>query len=357
MEADGAVVEALARQARACRALGSPLYGELLGALIADVADAGRALTPFFDTGNADRFDTDAVVLRLLGAVHRVVLTGDAPDLAQFYPSAGGTWDAPAGTAAFVDTMRSHRDRLVEGMAIAPQTNEVGRSSILFGAVLHLVDQRPLPIRVFEIGASGGLNLRFDQYRYVGTDGRIDGAADSMVVLDPAWRGVMPPQRSFEVVERAGCDVSPIDPCDPEGATRLASFVWPDQTARCERLRAAIEIAGRVPAAVATIDAAPFVDDLRPEPGRWTVLWHSIMWQYLNDEQQEQTARAIERLGARAGADAPVAHVRFETEWLTEPTDRGFLQEHVVRVRTWPKGKARRLATAAPHGLPTVWVV
>ena len=34
--------------------------------------------------------------LQLMGAVHRLVLEGRAPELARFYPSAGGTPDADA---------------------------------------------------------------------------------------------------------------------------------------------------------------------------------------------------------------------------------------------------------------------
>ena len=70
-----------------------------------------------------------------------------------------------------------------------PQTNEVGRAAALYGGLLQLVDAVPLPVRLFEIGASGGLNLRADHFRYDLADGTSFGAVDSPVVFDEAWSG------------------------------------------------------------------------------------------------------------------------------------------------------------------------
>src|SRR5262245_44634025 len=75
-------------QGRWCAALRSPPYAGLLGRLAADVEAGGPALAVL--RGHEADPPGSALALRLLGAVHRLVLEGRAPDLAAFYPSAGG---------------------------------------------------------------------------------------------------------------------------------------------------------------------------------------------------------------------------------------------------------------------------
>ena len=114
-----------------------------------------------------------------------------------------------------------------------------------------------LPLRVLEIGASAGLNLRFDHFAY-DTGRGVAGDPDSPVRFDRAsGRASRPtcPDR-FDVAERRGCDRHPIDATTPEGRRTLMSYVWPDQTERLARLEAAIEVARRVPVAIDQADAA-----------------------------------------------------------------------------------------------------
>src|SRR3546814_2610833 len=62
------------------------------------------------------------------------------------------------------------------------------------------------------MGASAGLNLRFDHYRYE-IDGRVSGDPDSPVRFAGMWQGPHRPDlpERFEVAERRGCDRNPID--------------------------------------------------------------------------------------------------------------------------------------------------
>ena len=71
-------------QARYCEQLGSPLYASLLESAALDAEAGGPAVG-------------EVPAIRMLGAAHRLVLEGDAPGLARFYPSAGG--DSTAGGA------------------------------------------------------------------------------------------------------------------------------------------------------------------------------------------------------------------------------------------------------------------
>jgi hypothetical protein len=83
------------------------------------------------------------------------------------------------------------------------------------------------------------------------------------------------------------------------------------------------------------------------EPGTWTVVWHSIMRQYLSQEQKEAIDAGLEALGAQASTSARFAHVSLELV-------RG-VADTPVELVTWPGGVSRRLGTAPAHGLPVTW--
>ena len=186
-----------------------------------------------------------------------------------------------------------------------------------------------------------------DRFRFEGAGAT--GPPDSPVVFDDAWRGNVPPTRpTLDVVERLGCDRDPVDAASDEGALTLTSYVWPDQTERLARLRGALTIARASPVTVVARGAADFVGELTTEPGRWTVLWHSVMWQYLDKAEQDAVHAHLERLGAAAADEAPLARVGFEPRRLAAGEDIGF---HVT-ARIWPGSAERILGHAPAHGLP-----
>ena len=264
----------------------------------------------------------------------------------------GGTGDVGAAWTALRGVLVEHRDELRRQLDQAPQTNEVGRAAALVGGLHHIVDRRPGPVRLVEIGASAGLNLLADQFRVIAGDGRSVGPSTSPVVLDDAWHGRPPPRAARpEVLERFGCDTAPLDARTTEGRLRLTSYVWPDQQARLARLRGALAIAQRVPVVVERSDAVGFLHRLDLVPGTTTVLWHSVMWQYLSRSEQEAAAARIADLGARADEKAGFAHLSLEPR---RPAAGG-RHEFLVVLRSWPGGEERALGTAAPHGLPTTW--
>ena len=128
-----------------------------------------------------------------------------------------------------------------------PQTNEVGRSVALASGLLVVAAETGLPIRVRELGASGGLNLRPDSYWYE-RDGAGWGNATSPVRFVDLWVGGGPPfGEGAEIVDRRGCDRDPIDPTTVDGAQTLLSYVWPEPAQRFVRARDAIALAHDVP--------------------------------------------------------------------------------------------------------------
>src|SRR2546423_10495676 len=106
-----------------------------------------------------------------MAAVHRVVLDESLPELAHYYPSTGGVGDAHATWPVFRQALIDHRDAIRGLVAGGCQTNEVGRSAALLGGFLEVAHRTSLPLRILEIGASAGLNLRWDRYRYESAGG------------------------------------------------------------------------------------------------------------------------------------------------------------------------------------------
>jgi len=347
VEPASALAATMRVQERWCHALGSPLYGSLLAALALDIEAGGPALALL--RGHETDPPGSALALRLLGGVHRLVLEGRAPDLAAFYPSAGG--DAGRGDPwpAFRALLASEADALRELLARPVQTNEVGRSAALLGGFLTVAAETGLPLRLLELGASAGLNLRWDHFRYEAGDLAWGDPASPVRLVD-VFEGALPLGQAARVLSRAGCDRSPLDPTTRDGELTLRAYLWPDQIARQALLAGAIAVARRVPASVASADAAEWTAHALadPVPEAATVVYHSIMWQYLSRDERRTTRAVIEEGGQRATTRAPVAWLRFEPV-----ADEGPLE---VRLTTWPGGVERVLARAGPHGRPVYWL-
>jgi hypothetical protein len=340
----------LRRQAAACSQLGSPLYAGLLDHAAADLL-AGGPTADVLDGHLADPWRS-ALALRMLGGVHALVLTGHAPELAAFYPSAGGSADpgrrSARAWAALRAVLAGQRDAVRAWLGRPPQTNEVGRAAALLGGLRHVTAAARLPVRLIEIGASAGLNLRADHFRIAGEAGSY-GDPSSPVVLAGGWRGQPPPAADIEVIERTGGDRDPIDPATPQGRLILAAYLWPDQPDRLARLRGALAIAAAVPADLRREAASDTVGRTTLAAGSWTVLWHSIVRQYLDEAQRAAVADRIAALGAAATPAARFAHLFLEPDRPT--ADSACL----VSLTTWPGGEQRILGSAPPHGLPVTW--
>jgi hypothetical protein len=333
-------------QAQACDRLGSPFTARLCRVLVTILDDTTATGTRALDwPGNPG---ADALSLRICGGLHRLVLDGDGPELAAIYPP--HDVDDPSLANVVAASIKRHDQRLVAALASPPQTNEIARSAMLLPGFLTIARETGLPLALCEIGSSGGLNLLFDRFFYRYGE-QTYGDIKSPVHIAPEVRSDSPQlDGSLDIVSRAGCDIAPVDVRQHDGAMRLRSYVWPDQTARLERLDGAIQLANSHPYELRKEDAADFVANaLRNRPDNAVfVLFHSIMWQYMPRETKDAILRALEEAGARATAAAPIARLRMEPR---DPKD-GWA---TLSVTMWPGGETRRLAKCDFHGRWVEW--
>jgi hypothetical protein len=334
--------DAWSRQIDWCDANGSPFTARVLEAAWADRTRGGalRALLPDWP-GDAG---ADAVPLRVAGALHAMALDGSDAALAALYPPSASAWDAQRGPVAVAHALAAQRERVAAYLRVAPQTNEIGRSAALLPGFAVIAAHTGLPLATFEIGASAGLNQLWPHFRYELGDGRWGDAA-SPVVIRAEWRGATPPLPArIEVAEQQACDIAPIDLNADGAALRLLSYVWPDQSDRLLRLRAAIALAQQRALHVEAADALAWVQRAlaKPRPGRATVLYHSVMWQYMPQAARDALRATILAAGARATHEAPLAWLAFEP-----PNADAHAQ---LTLMLWPGGESRVLAHAHPHG-------
>ena len=167
----------------------------------------------------------------------------------------------------------------------------------------------------------------------------------------PEWRGAPPPDAAIAFAALKGCDVAPVELADPQQALRLKAYIWPEHAARFARLEAAIVAASAKAPDLVAMNAADFVEQELAKPqqaGTTRVLMHSIVWQYVPQDQQARVTQAMEAAGARATADRPLA-------WVALEANRTLLN-HGLTVRHWPGGGAEHLLAAAhAHGAWLEW--
>lgn len=218
----------------------------------------------------------------------------------------GGPTDGGPALLSWVDEHWDAVARLIASRAT--QTNEPGRCAVLAPVLAAL----PQPIALLEAGASAGLCLIPDRYRYRYTAAKA-GAPQPAVeagseappdgpVLDCTVTGTPPGRpRDVRVGFRAGLDPSPLRADDPDDARWLRALVWPGEDAREARLAAALELAAR--------DAPPVRPGRLPDDldsflalapaGLTPVLLHSATLAYLARPERDAVEARVRAAGVR----------------------------------------------------------
>lgn len=265
----------------------------------------------------------------LLALVHDLLLAGVDHPLSAWYPTVSGHPPPDADPfPAFADLVLTHRERITEGLATrSTQTNEVNRSCLWRVALAELGSLGIERVALVEVGASAGLNLFPDlhHYRYGEVDiGDPDAGAD--LVCDPiggrateaVLRGTLP-----TIAHRAGIDLHPIDPTDPDATRWLRACLWPEQPQRAARLEAAIAIAavdaGQRTTPLVTradaVDGLPAALEACPDDATVVVI-NSWVMTYLPRRRRTELAEVVDDASAERDVIWLCAEAPTVVEWM-----------------------------------------
>jgi hypothetical protein len=230
----------------------------------------------------AERWE-QRVPLQLLAGLHYLVLGGEA------------SWDAVD------EALEEHREFLRRFVAEQPvQTNEVQRSWTLLPVFLRAVGGCGA-VDVVELGASAGLNLVWDRYRYRYREGEW-GPSDAALTLAGEERRPVPAALLREVPRvrsRVGIDRAPVDATTADGARLLKSFVWAGQPERLDRLDRAIDAQRVDPPELVrgdVADALPRVLERLPSGGV-TLVFQTAVFGYLSEEARARVRDVLDAPG------------------------------------------------------------
>lgn len=340
------LTEAFQRQALSCSRLGSPFMERLLLILSKhwpQGTDLARRCARFTgDIGPAGA----SLPLRIAGGLHALVLNGRAKELAKVYPPHDVTDDELRRSVLMA--LDGHAPFLLDWIESAPQTNEVRRSAALMAGAAVVRQHHDLPVCLSELGASGGLNLMWDHFALCLPGVRL-GPHPAALELTPEWHGPMPPAVLPCIADRAGVDLSSLNPARVADMLRLTAFLWPDQPDRLALTRAAAQV---MTAPIIRADAIEWLEQrLNNAPdGHTHMVQHSVAWQYFPRELQARGRALMEAAGARATASRPLAWLSLETDGDTT-AERGA----ALTLRLWPGDIRLHLGRADFHGRWVRW--
>jgi hypothetical protein len=227
------------------------------------------------------------------------------------------------------------------------QTNEPGRCATLLPVLARL----PQPLALIEVGASAGLCLLPDCYGYDYGKGRIlPGSTGASAPVFPcaADPGTPLPAIVPQITWRAGLDLHPLVVSEPQHKAWLEALVWPEQTERLERLRAAIEIAETTKPRMAKGDLRRDLAGLAAQapPDVTLVIFHTAVLSYITSSTDRQAfARQASQL-----ANYWIANERPtvfpDISRRAGPTREGFLLSVNGEPTAWTD----------PHGASLAWI-
>ncbi len=299
----------------------------------------------------------------LFAAVQYLLLSGGdyaAHPLAAHYPIVSGNM-RPMEPAfpSFREFCLEHRAEILELIQTRrTQTNVVRRCTCLLPAFSMAQTESGLPLSLIDVGASAGLNLNVDHYRYRylrgGRETATWGQAEARVTLEAELRGAgaMPSLADDLTVRfRGGIDLNPIELGNEEELRWLRALIWPEHVERHQRLLdAAAELASS-PIDLRAGDAVELLPEMiadAPADTALTVYSTVALYQFPTESRQQ-----FFKLLARTSQDRPVWLVTLELR-LEDIDDR---QDPTLSITRFNGGVGQRqqLAKASPHGWWIEW--
>lgn len=328
----------------------APLYARLATGIAADPALAARLLV-------APATQRQPVLL--FACVHALLLDDPAAPLASYYPNLTATPDHGDPLPAFRDFCRDHRDDLDHLLATRQtQTNEIGRCALLLPA-LAMVAEEVGPVTHLDVGTSAGLNLLLGQFHYRYEPGGELGPP-SPVTLTCGVRGAVPIPAAMPAIAAAvGIDPAPVDLADDRQARWLEACVWPDQTDRFERLRAAIGLAAAVGVDVRRGDAVSHAASVVAELSAigHPVVTNTWVLNYLTHEQRVAYVDSLDEAGRRVDLSWLYAEMPLLVSGIPTPESKERRDHTVLTLVRWRGGRrtVEHLADCHPHGYWLHW--
>lgn len=319
----------------------SPLYAALCRTVAADDA--------LLDLASRCRRGQQPPNL-LFAAVHFLLLGDPDDQLAAWYPSiAGDAARAPGGAgpafAAFCRRRRGEVEPLLRERLV--QTNVVGRAAALRYAMGIAGERVGGPVALVEVGASAGVQLAFDAYRYRIGDADA-GPRDAAVEVRASWRSSRPARLGElpVIAARAGIDLHPVDVTDPVERRWLRALVWPENAAQAERLEAALAVVAAAPPRLFARDATTGIEDVVDEVAgdRPLVLFHAATRAHVPAERRPAFDAAL----AAPGRRRPVLRIALEATSRSSRHPEG--PRHELSLTDSRDGTTTLLAEVDGHG-------
>jgi len=259
-------------------------------------ADEARGHSPLYESLANYVADSDKLLM-FLGAF--------PPDRQQpnlFFAAVRYAAGLPRDARTLDDVVERHAWKIATVMRTrTTQTNEPGRCAVL----LPVLSRLPPPLAILEVGAAAGLCLLPDHYGYDYGGYRLappeDGRAIAPVFPCTANERTPLPKALPRIAWRHGIDLNPLSVGSEADMDWLATLVWPEQSARLERLKTAIAIARQDPPPVARGDLRNDLEvALNAAPSRLTrVVFHTAVLGYVRARSDRDAfARIVKSTGA-----------------------------------------------------------
>lgn len=189
----------------------------------------------------------------LLGAIHLLLLQGYQHQLAVYYPSISDNVDVTGDPVPHLKSFcREYADE-IRGIVSkhVVQTNVVNRCAVIVPALMFASEQNHgEPYHLFDIGASAGLTLLWDKYKYLYNENEAFGDLNSPVQIHCENRGDQELLLNFQAIQtlsRVGVDIAPVDIRNEEESLWLQALVWPTRTVQRDQLKHALDVARIAP--------------------------------------------------------------------------------------------------------------
>jgi hypothetical protein len=320
----------------------SPLYRQLSRTVAATDQLLGLACL-----GRPGQYPT----FLFFGAVHRLLLAGADHPLAKFFPSVTGDAarppDSDAGHAlvSFCAQFEAELAETIKTRLV--QTNHVQRSLGLRLGLSVIAGEVPGAAHLIEVGASAGLNLRFDRYGYhVG--GRRYGDLSSPVQLaaESYGRTRLPDLDALPgIASVLGVDLHPVDVTDPAERAWLEALIWPENHRQRILLGAAMELTAADPPPMLAGDAIDVLPGIALPVGEPRVAFHCATRMHVPAHRRDAFDAAI----ARLGETGPLWRLSVEGAHDANPRPRSAHPGPILRLRRPGAVAAESIAVVDGH--------